>query len=157
MDTSNKLRLKEDHLSSVTATTPNLDQNWRKCYQRRPYHFRTACFSMSENIFLATSENLSTEIFFKYNTCLRWPLYKGPQGDSLRQVWLYIIYIITSWLSQNIQWIVLILKSIDINLCADIRSYLQSNSGHIAPGLEELCATTPGGRHFVREAIRRRM
>ena len=82
---------KDDHLSSVTATTPNMDQKWPKCYQTLPRHFCAACLPPRKKFVLSTLENFSTKNFFNNTACLRWPFYICTQCGYLRQVWLYLI------------------------------------------------------------------
>ena len=55
-DKSVKQCVKDNHLFSVTATTPNLDRKRPKFYRRRPGCSRAACMTVLE-IFLTTSAN----------------------------------------------------------------------------------------------------
>ena len=84
--TSIKQSIKDDHLSSVTATTPNLDRKGPKNYQRRQAHFCAACFSMSANIVFGHVRKLFYKEPFKKITCLIWQIYIGTQGGCLIQV-----------------------------------------------------------------------
>ena len=97
MDTSVKLHVNYDHLSSMTATTPNLDLNGPICSQKWQCHFCKSlfchvgkqCFWPRQKISL--QELSSTKNILKETTCLRWPLYIIPQGGHIRRVWLYMM------------------------------------------------------------------
>ena len=88
-DTSIKLRVKYYHLSSMNATTPNLDRHGSKITRRWPHHFCAACFAKSAKNNSAKLAIFSTKNLFKETTCLIGPLYIGPQDGHIRNVLLY--------------------------------------------------------------------
>ena len=89
-DTSIKLRVKYYHLSSMNATTPNLDRHGSKITRIWPHHFCAACFAKSAKNNSAKLAIFSTKNLFKETTCLIGPLYIGPQDGHIRNVLLYI-------------------------------------------------------------------
>ena len=85
-----KQYVKDNHLSSVPTTTPNLDQIKKNVTEDDRVIF-TRLFLPRRKIFSsATSEIFSTKNLFKKTTCLRWPIYISTQGGRIRHFYCIV-------------------------------------------------------------------